>query len=392
MTLDQWVASTEALLELDAKGALAPHGIGGFARSLLEDALKREASRSPGDTEMTETVSTERLEKLLVDNEGLSGQGEVWAAEVISIARELLASRTQELAADQLGLHPDDLAVDRFAAVMKAKLKWEREERNRSGWQDMSETDLSRLLIEHLPKGDPVDVANFCMMLSENGQHILASRTQEWQVEAAWARAEKMSPDTYIQNKSALGEILKAVEAARSKLAPHEYPEGLERYDFVGEVDCGLEPSPTGEWVLYSQVREWADELRAATPPAPERKEVGVIPRLSNCGKYLAQDNTGNWHYLNHAGTWQGFQGPQVEPSPIHKGEANAAWLQGFEKGQQNASPVPLPVTDETERNILAWVREDVLPAYGITHNARASDPEMVEGLRAALSKPGEQG
>lgn len=55
------------------------------------------------------------------------------------------------------------------------------------------------------------------------------------------------------------------------------------------------------------------------------------------------------------------------------------------------ASPVPLSVTDETERNILAWVRGDVLPAYGITHNTRASDPEMVEGLRAALSKPGEQ-
>lgn len=56
------------------------------------------------------------------------------------------------------------------------------------------------------------------------------------------------------------------------------------------------------------------------------------------------------------------------------------------------ASPVPLSVTDETERNILAWVRDDVLPAYGITHNTRASDPEMVEGLRAAISKPGEQG
>ena len=68
--------------------------------------------------------------------------------------------------------HPDDLAVDRFAVAMKAKLKWEREERGRSGWQAMTEADLSRLLVEHLPKGDPVDVANFCMMLSENGQRI----------------------------------------------------------------------------------------------------------------------------------------------------------------------------------------------------------------------------
>src|SRR5690606_3161045 len=32
--------------------------------------------------------------------------------------------------------HPDDEAVDRFAAAMKAKLKWEREERGRHGWND----------------------------------------------------------------------------------------------------------------------------------------------------------------------------------------------------------------------------------------------------------------
>ena len=45
MTLDQWVASTEALLDLDAKGALVPHGIGGHARTLLEDALTRATTR-----------------------------------------------------------------------------------------------------------------------------------------------------------------------------------------------------------------------------------------------------------------------------------------------------------------------------------------------------------
>lgn len=69
--------------------------------------------------------------------------------------------------------HPDDLAVDRFAAAMKAKLQWERKERGRSGWQEMSAEALSRILFEHLPKGDPVDVANLCMMLSLNGQRIV---------------------------------------------------------------------------------------------------------------------------------------------------------------------------------------------------------------------------
>jgi hypothetical protein len=37
--LTKWRASTEALLELDARGALVPHGIGGLARELLEAAL-----------------------------------------------------------------------------------------------------------------------------------------------------------------------------------------------------------------------------------------------------------------------------------------------------------------------------------------------------------------
>ena len=89
--------------------------------------------------------------------------------------------------------HPDDIAVDCFAAAMKAKLKWEREERNRSGWQDMTAADLSRLLYEHLPKGDPIDVANLVMMLHQNGQQIEApaTTTDERAVEALRAVIRK---------------------------------------------------------------------------------------------------------------------------------------------------------------------------------------------------------
>lgn len=35
----KWRGSAQALLDLDAKGNLAPHGIGGLARELLEAAL-----------------------------------------------------------------------------------------------------------------------------------------------------------------------------------------------------------------------------------------------------------------------------------------------------------------------------------------------------------------
>jgi len=72
--------------------------------------------------------------------------------------------------------HPDDTAVDRFAAVMKTKLAQKRAQ-GRCGWQDTARCTsamLSGLLREHVTKGDPVDVANFCMMLHQRGEQINA--------------------------------------------------------------------------------------------------------------------------------------------------------------------------------------------------------------------------
>ena len=73
--------------------------------------------------------------------------------------------------------HPDDTAVHRFAFAMKEKLAKKREE-GRGGWQDKevcSGDFLSQLLREHVDKGDPVDVANFCMMLHQRGERISPS-------------------------------------------------------------------------------------------------------------------------------------------------------------------------------------------------------------------------
>ena len=70
--------------------------------------------------------------------------------------------------------HPDDLAVDRFAVAMKAKLAKKRAD-GRGGWQDKgdcSQQFLSDLLRGHVGKGDPVDVANLAMMLHQRGEEI----------------------------------------------------------------------------------------------------------------------------------------------------------------------------------------------------------------------------
>jgi hypothetical protein len=67
----------------------------------------------------------------------------------------------------RVGLHIDDFAVNQFADSMKKKLAISRE-KGKSGWNDplsCKVSYLAELLISHLPKGDPVDVANFAMML-----------------------------------------------------------------------------------------------------------------------------------------------------------------------------------------------------------------------------------
>lgn len=63
--------------------------------------------------------------------------------------------------------HPDSKAVDVFAKAMKEKL-YEARLKGRGGWEKPEEctTDLlAKMLMQHTTKGDPVDIANFAMML-----------------------------------------------------------------------------------------------------------------------------------------------------------------------------------------------------------------------------------
>lgn len=65
--------------------------------------------------------------------------------------------------------HSDDAAVDRFAAAMKHKLAVSRD-KGRTGWDDESQCTmgtLANMLVEHIAKGDQVDIANFAMMLHQ---------------------------------------------------------------------------------------------------------------------------------------------------------------------------------------------------------------------------------
>ncbi|NDY89745.1 hypothetical protein [Ideonella livida] len=67
--------------------------------------------------------------------------------------------------------HPDNLAVDRFAGMLKAKLAKARA-KGRSGWDDPAwpAADINRQLHEHAAKGDPLDVAAYAMFLALRGE------------------------------------------------------------------------------------------------------------------------------------------------------------------------------------------------------------------------------
>lgn len=69
--------------------------------------------------------------------------------------------------------HPDNLAVDQFAAAMKTKLA-EGRAKGRNSWDKpwVKDEQLAELLVKNLPKGNPgnfEDIANFAMMLHQRG-------------------------------------------------------------------------------------------------------------------------------------------------------------------------------------------------------------------------------
>lgn len=87
------------------------------------------------------------------------------------------AARPAAVSIAEIPRQLDDDAVDCFAAAMKKKLADARK-KGRGGWQSCSQDDLSRMLREHVNKGDPRDVANFCMFLWSLGYGIAAARAQ----------------------------------------------------------------------------------------------------------------------------------------------------------------------------------------------------------------------
>jgi len=143
------------------------------------------------------------------------------------LAEALMPYLERALSAQGMGQHPDDVAVDRFAAEMKAKLAAARV-KGRCGWDDNEDLQqhLSNLLRGHVDKGDPRDVANFCCFL--------------------WNRGEGIAPAP----SAAMDDAMAILRDRSWGLVPFEMPTG------AGDVDIG--------WRVIEWHRSKADPVTVA--------------------------------------------------------------------------------------------------------------------------------
>lgn len=173
-------------------------------------------------------------------------------------------------------VHPDDIAVDRFAVAMKEKLAKKRAE-GRGGWDSHEECSaeyLSYLLVQHIRKGDPLDVGNLAMMLHQRGDRIVideetaaifpksatAQPAQGWRpIETApngqevliayWRWRNSMSPGTIIVQSAMRTEIhgpgIWSWVVSDNKHGPFPI-RGWSDGDIIGWMPLPSAPAPVG--------------------------------------------------------------------------------------------------------------------------------------------------
>ena len=152
----------------------------------------------------------------------------------------------------------DDAAVDRFAAALTAKLA-EARAKGRGGWNNDEpgmQQRLSDMLRAHVEKGDPRDVANFCMFLHQRGESILPAQTS----------CDLQPPNDYNRGYSAGWDAAKA-NAERARV-PDAWRETIqEAIDCIADVERFKGNLKIG---VYRHIGEKLNTLLAAAPSQPE--------------------------------------------------------------------------------------------------------------------------
>lgn len=141
-----------------------------YANLMIEECRKLRQRAERAEAALAQPVDLSKLTRYGFDGTlgGDFGKNNLGPYVKLSDVEQLLAAAP---AAPVAAPHPDDIAVDKFAAAMKAKMAVCRA-KGRGGWDDPAQcdvADLCSMLVDHVEKGDPVDVGNFAMMLFNRG-------------------------------------------------------------------------------------------------------------------------------------------------------------------------------------------------------------------------------
>jgi hypothetical protein len=149
-----------------------------YQKRELVNELTAAATRFSGTQQLRERISRVELQDYLdtikKEIDVLANADRMSTGERFNRGQNLKTLIEKLYAPPQSEHHPDDVAVDRFSEAMKQKLGMARS-KGRGDWQTCNKEDLSRMLREHVEKGDPRDVANFCMFLWSLGHGIAQS-------------------------------------------------------------------------------------------------------------------------------------------------------------------------------------------------------------------------
>ena len=162
----------------------------------------------------------------------------------------------------------DNDAVYQFSKLMKDKMAKSRA-KGRKGWNDPTQCSpdfLRHLLYEHIYKGDPVDVANLCMMLRhydepttpkpEDDLRLLHTEAAEAELATLRAQIAALTPPPDFEEGAAIGYAQAMHDIKRLKAQVERLTGALRFY-----ADFHENPND-GPWGINSQ--DFGKEARAA--------------------------------------------------------------------------------------------------------------------------------
>ncbi|MBX9960939.1 MAG: hypothetical protein K2Y15_12455 [Burkholderiaceae bacterium] len=194
-----------------------------------------------------------------IDGEEADGTPRYWRSRPYVSLTQLERLLSASPAAPEVAKHPDDEAVDRFAQAMKEKLAAARE-KGRGGWQTCSREDLSWMLRDHVAKGDPRDVANFCMFLWNLGYGISQPTDAENAERAVYSDAPPPAPQPQAQGEPYLPPLPEGKAVVRGPAAAFNDPECGTLVDFDCEGPLSHCPDGGEELFTADQVLVYGSE------------------------------------------------------------------------------------------------------------------------------------